>query len=86
MTRYDKEKFFLDPNGSEKQNLPFPKLSSDATVELSVIVPSYNEEQRCKCMMFVPVPRIFNVKQNLSTFNPVKLLQNFNGDTSTEKM
>ena len=47
MRRYESEKFFIDPNSDDKK-MPFPSLSNDATLELSVIVPSYNEEKRCK--------------------------------------
>jgi len=27
--------------------VPFPSLSEEASVDLSVVVPAYNEEQRC---------------------------------------
>ena len=47
LRRFDSEKFFVDPN-SNGEKRPFPSLSKDATVELSVVVPSYNEELRCK--------------------------------------
>ncbi|XP_072040448.1 dolichyl-phosphate beta-glucosyltransferase-like [Amphiura filiformis] len=51
MRRYDSEKFFIDPNNPEKKTFPFPSLNSDATVELSVVVPSYNEELRLPIML-----------------------------------
>ncbi|XP_072301984.1 dolichyl-phosphate beta-glucosyltransferase [Eucyclogobius newberryi] len=48
MTRHEKEKYFLSATG-EKQS--FPSLHDPFTVELSVIVPAYNEELRLPVMM-----------------------------------
>jgi len=42
---HDSEKYYLDP-ASDCQ-VPFPSLSDKATVDLTVIVPAYNEEKRC---------------------------------------
>lgn len=44
--RYDEEKYFEDP--STRLKCPFPSLTDMPTVSLSVIVPAYNEELRCK--------------------------------------
>ncbi|XP_006814586.1 dolichyl-phosphate beta-glucosyltransferase-like [Saccoglossus kowalevskii] len=50
LKRYDSEKYFKDPNrgGSKKE---FPSIQDKATKNLSVIVPSYNEEERLPTML-----------------------------------
>jgi len=42
---FDAEKFFIDPKSNEKHS--FPSIDDRSSVLLSVIVPAYNEEQRC---------------------------------------
>ncbi|XP_062869653.1 dolichyl-phosphate beta-glucosyltransferase [Trichomycterus rosablanca] len=44
----EKEKFFLTADGLKK---PFPSLFDPSSLELSVVVPSYNEESRLPVMM-----------------------------------
>lgn len=44
--RYDSEKYFEDPETGIK--CPFPTLSDTPSVTLSVIVPAFNEEDRCE--------------------------------------
>ena len=44
--RYDSEKSFLSRRRGSKHK--FPSIQELASVDLSVIVPSYNEEERCK--------------------------------------
>ena len=47
LSSFESEKYFLTrPNGSKEK---FPSINEKATIDLSVIVPSYNEEERCKC-------------------------------------
>lgn len=48
MTRHEKEKYFLSAIG-EKQT--FPSLHDPYSIELSVVVPAYNEELRLPVMM-----------------------------------
>lgn len=43
--RYDSEKYFLN---EKQEKCLFPSINDPASVELSVIVPAYNEEERCK--------------------------------------
>lgn len=43
---HESEKYFLDPQS--KKQIVFPTLSDDASLELTVVVPAYNEEERCK--------------------------------------
>ena len=49
--RLHSEKYFLNPK-TDKQLL-FPSIHDPASVDLSVIVPSYNEEDRCKLYYFL---------------------------------
>lgn len=53
VTRSKKEKFFLNPKTGKLEE--FPNISEKCSVNLSVIVPAYNEEIRCKffiCLEF----------------------------------
>ena len=43
--QYEEEKFFLNARG-QKETLP--SIWDSPTKQLSVVVPSYNEEKRCK--------------------------------------
>ncbi|KAM7351538.1 dolichyl-phosphate beta-glucosyltransferase wollknaeuel [Cochliomyia hominivorax] len=47
--RHKQEKTFLDPN--VLKNFEFPSIEDEPTVDLSVIVPAYNEEQRMPVML-----------------------------------
>jgi len=49
LTRHDSEKFYFDPSSKVKRK--FPDYSETPTVNLSVIVPAYNEEERLPIMM-----------------------------------
>ena len=51
MPQTDNEKFFLDPSLNKK--LKFPSIKSEATIYLSVVVPSYNEETRRNLNFFI---------------------------------
>lgn len=44
--RSKKEKYFIDPRTGNE--VLFPSIDDEAAVNLSVIVPAYNEEVRCK--------------------------------------
>ena len=46
--RHESEKFFVNP-GIENKCMPFPRLCDPPSVDLSVIIPAYDEEHRCKC-------------------------------------
>ncbi|EDW04060.1 dolichyl-phosphate beta-glucosyltransferase [Drosophila grimshawi] len=49
ITRHKDEKFYLDPKTIK--TIEFPSLDEPPTLELSVIVPAYNEEQRLPAML-----------------------------------
>ena len=46
LSRSKNERTFVDPSSKERQE--FPSLEDNATLSLSVIVPSYKEETRCE--------------------------------------
>nr|XP_023996000.1 dolichyl-phosphate beta-glucosyltransferase [Salvelinus alpinus] len=48
LKRHEKEKLFLTATGEKE---PFPSLHDPSSLELSVIVPAYNEELRMPVMM-----------------------------------
>ena len=45
ISRFDSEKFYKDPN-KNNATYPFPIMEEAGSIDLSVIVPSYNEEER----------------------------------------
>ena len=45
--RFPDEKYYIDP-GKENTKCSFPYLEQESSIDLSVIVPAYNEEDRCK--------------------------------------
>ncbi|OXU26676.1 hypothetical protein TSAR_012574 [Trichomalopsis sarcophagae] len=47
--RYGEEKYFLEPNTEEK--ILFPSIQDEWSVNISVIVPAYNEEERLPPML-----------------------------------
>ena len=47
VNRYPTEKFFCNPFNDETQEFPFNLTNGD--LSLSLVVPAYNEEERCKC-------------------------------------
>uniref|UniRef100_A0A1L8EDD8 Dolichyl-phosphate beta-glucosyltransferase n=1 Tax=Haematobia irritans TaxID=7368 RepID=A0A1L8EDD8_HAEIR len=47
--RHKQEKTYLDPN--ILKNIEFPSIEDEPTVDLSVIVPAYNEEERMPSML-----------------------------------
>ena len=58
LSRYDSEKVYLNPEKGEK--LEFPSIHDPPSVDLSVIVPAYNEEERCK--IYIIVRRLMHSK------------------------
>lgn len=44
--RHDSEKFYFDPKSKSKRL--FPEYTEHSTLDLTVVVPAYNEEKRCK--------------------------------------
>lgn len=47
ISRFDSEKYYKDPN-KNNATYSFPIMEEEGSIDLSVIVPSYNEEERCK--------------------------------------
>lgn len=48
--RHESEKFFTDPK-KPPRSIQFPSISDPPSIDLSVIVPAYNEEERLQPMM-----------------------------------
>ena len=47
--RHDSEKYFTDPAIKKgDKRVKFPSIHDEGSIDLSVIVPAYNEEDRCK--------------------------------------
>jgi dolichyl-phosphate beta-glucosyltransferase len=46
MRQHESEKYYLDPNRNDEKE-KFPSVLSAPSIDLSIIVPSYNEEKRC---------------------------------------
>lgn len=43
--KFEEEEMFRDPKTNTKHR--FPGIKDAATIDLSVVVPAYNEEERC---------------------------------------
>ena len=48
--RFPDEKFFIDP-AKQNEKFPFPYMEQESSIDLSVIVPAYNEEERLPVML-----------------------------------
>ena len=59
--RFADEKYYIDPTKQNTKCL-FPYLEQKSSIDLSVIVPAYNEEERCK----------YGIKINVGTYIPVQ--------------
>ena len=46
LERADSEKVFMDPGTMEKH--PFPSITSEPSIGITLVVPAYNEQKRCK--------------------------------------
>lgn len=51
IVRHKREKYYRDAEDNNEQL--FPSLHEEPTINLSVIVPAYNEEERCKFSAFL---------------------------------
>ena len=58
ISRFESEKYYKDPN-KNNATYPFPFMEEEGSIDLSVIVPSYNEEERREyksiafCLLYV---------------------------------
>ncbi|XP_038056980.1 dolichyl-phosphate beta-glucosyltransferase-like [Patiria miniata] len=66
--RYDSEKYFVDPTAGSDQKHPFPSLGDGASLDLSVIVPSYNEELRLPVMLDEAIGFLENKQKEKKSF------------------
>lgn len=63
--RYDSEKYFLN---EKQEKCLFPSINDPASIELSVIVPAYNEEERLPMMMDEALEYLEERKKKLKSF------------------
>ena len=73
--RHDSEKYFTDPSikkGDKK--VKFPSIHDEGSIDLSVIVPAYNEEDRCKFNVLIVIVKIKRLQWTMS----VRSLSKFN--------
>ena len=52
IVRFESEKYFVDPN-KEGLKTAFPYLEEEGSIDLSLVVPSYNEEERCEYLVAI---------------------------------
>lgn len=67
IVRFDEEKYFFNPLNSERKEA-FPDLYETPSVKLSVVVPSYNEEERLPKMLDESIGYLESRKQKDSSF------------------
>lgn len=59
--RFEEEETYTDPRSKRKER--FPNIHDSYSVHLSVVVPAYNEEERCE--FYIPFVR-FNILNSIS--------------------
>ncbi|XP_062598079.1 dolichyl-phosphate beta-glucosyltransferase-like [Saccostrea cucullata] len=64
--RYESEKYFMN---EKQEKCLFPSINDPATLELSVIVPAYNEEERLPVMMDEALGYLEERKKKSSSFS-----------------
>lgn len=55
--RFQEETTYSDPKSKSKKK--FPNIAEPHSVHLSVVVPAYNEEERCKFLVFLYLSFIY---------------------------
>ncbi|XP_053564410.1 dolichyl-phosphate beta-glucosyltransferase [Bombina bombina] len=80
--RFEEEKFYVATNGEKE---PFPSIHDSPTKELSVVVPSYNEETRLPFMMDEALEFLEKRKKKRNTFSyEVIVVDDGSTDKTTE--
>lgn len=67
LSRFESEKVYKDPNNNYA-TYPFPFIEEEGSIDLSVIVPSYNEEERLPIMLDETLDYLENKKKNHPSF------------------
>uniref|UniRef100_A0A671PHI9 Dolichyl-phosphate beta-glucosyltransferase n=1 Tax=Sinocyclocheilus anshuiensis TaxID=1608454 RepID=A0A671PHI9_9TELE len=80
-TRHEKEKHFLTADGKEES---FPSLMDPPSLDLSVVVPSYNEELRLPVMMDEAMEYLEKRQKNPSFTYEVIVVDDGSKDKTTE--
>ncbi|XP_022091612.1 dolichyl-phosphate beta-glucosyltransferase-like [Acanthaster planci] len=86
MRRYDSENYFLDPTAENDQKRPFPSLRDESSLDLSVIVPSYNEELRLPVMLDEAIDFLENKQRGNETFTYEVIVVDDGSKDSTTKV
>lgn len=68
ISRFDSENYYKDPN-KNNATYQFPIMEEEGSIDLSVIVPSYNEEERCKPKFVIKLFICLAVPLNDATLN-----------------
>ncbi|XP_073252652.1 dolichyl-phosphate beta-glucosyltransferase-like [Porites lutea] len=66
-SRFESEKYYKDPN-KNNATYPFPFMEEEGSIDLSVIVPSYNEEERLPIMLNETLEYLENEEKNKPSF------------------
>ncbi|GAB1609611.1 dolichyl-phosphate beta-glucosyltransferase-like [Argonauta hians] len=84
LIRYESEMFFIDPkNNNEKSR--FPNNSDAASIDLSVVVPAYNEEERMPQMLNEAIAFLNKrQKKNLAFTYEIIIVDDGSRDKTTE--
>jgi len=67
ISRFDSEKYYKDPN-KNNATYSFPIMEEEGSIDLSVIVPSYNEEERLPVMLDETFEYLENEKKKKPSF------------------
>ncbi|EDO47036.1 predicted protein [Nematostella vectensis] len=84
ITRFESEKSFQDPN---KNNAiySFPYMEEEGSIDLSVVVPSYNEEERLPIMMDETLEYLLEKKKSNPSFtSEIIVVDDGSKDKTTE--
>ncbi|XP_019850850.1 PREDICTED: dolichyl-phosphate beta-glucosyltransferase-like isoform X2 [Amphimedon queenslandica] len=84
LSRAESEKSFLDPNDGTRK--PFPLISDPPTVQLSLVVPAYNEQDRFPIMIKETLEYLHKRKQRDSEFTYEILVVNDGSKDNTSKV
>ena len=85
---HDSEKTYKDPNvsaGGSCSDCTFPSMTDKASIELSVVIPAYNEENRLPSMLVETVDFLEKRKTETPTFSyEIIIVDDGSGDKTTD--
>lgn len=84
ISRFESEKYYKDPN-KNNATYPFPFMEEEGSIDLSVIVPSYNEEERLPVMLDETLEYLENEKKKKPSFTyEIIVVDDGSKDTTSE--